>query len=171
MQKEYQGHTITVTEDMQFEVSGPLYSEDRYAHTRTFNSYAAAQEAIDKRQQQAKVAAREKLSLPVYTAEGAEKTITGVHARNCNALGVGDTPTLYPRMPFLGALLLRQQNLGAELENIYSRLRAYQINPKPWSARSVENAIDMINKDWTVKTELAKKKQAELDAEKEGFAA
>lgn len=154
MEKTYGSHTIGLTNDMQFKVSGPRFG-DEYRGYATFETYRQAQDAIDKREKAQEAQERVKLSIPVLNEVGAPVTITGVHARNYNALGVGDTKALYPVERWIVDTITKRDAALKESRELTSVLNQYRINPKPYGMRSHEQAVAYIQNDIATKSKAA----------------
>src|SRR3990167_6586134 len=96
-------------------------------YENSYDSYALACSAIDKRQKVQQVVKREKLALLAMTEEGKAVTLTGIHAATGAFL---TSPPLdrarylsfYPNTPKVGQLLSDIKQLRAELARLSSAL-------------------------------------------------
>jgi hypothetical protein len=159
MEKQYGDHTIGLTENMQFKVSGPLFADDYRGYT-TFETYREAQDAIDKREKAQEAQERVKLSISVLNDKGETVTITGVHARNYNALGVGDTQHLYPVEQWIIDMIRERDATAQKSKDLTATLNRYSIEPKAYTDRSHEQAVARIQCEVEAKARAAAERRA-----------
>lgn len=154
METEFQGHKITVTEDLEFRVDGPLFNgETRYG--KTFESASAARTAIQDLMKRHEAQERVKLSIPVISERGKPLTITGVHARNYNALGLGGETLVYPPAAWIVAALKEREEARARVAQLSKSIEPYGIKANPYGMRSHEQAVAAIVSDAERKTKAA----------------
>lgn len=145
MEQKYGDHTITLTANMRFQVAGPLYGTEYRGYT-VFDTYREATEAIDKREKAQEKQERTKLSIKVLDGKGREVTITGVHGRNYNLLGVGDAEEVYPAEAWISDLIRERIKCTARATELRDILNRYKVVAKPYglSRYSFEDALKQI---------------------------
>lgn len=145
METTFQGHKITVTENMEFSVEGPLFAGEA-VHSRRFESASEARTAIEKRVKAREAQERVKLSFPMLNENGAAVTVTGVHGRNYNLLGVADSTSLYPSVPWIASMLREVAILKAQVRDRERTLGEHRVNPRQYGFHSHQEAIDGFTK-------------------------
>ena len=150
---EYNAHTVSVTDDFRFAVAGPCFETDRY--DSIFESAQAAREKIDARMKAQEAQDRVRLSIPVMNEKGQTLTITGVHARNFNALGLGEAKEIYPPHAWIVDLLRVRAAARKQVVETEAVLKQYRIDQKPYGLRTHEDAIRVISQDAERKTKAA----------------
>lgn len=166
--RHYGDHTITLLHNWQFQVRGPLFSESKFADT--YGSMAEAKVAIDSRveadRKEKKAAVT--LAVPVLTDEGVLVTVRGVHSVQGKLLGMGESCSVYPDVPFLREALVAHLRLRAELETVAKTLRPFsvavsrqygRIRPENYEATCAE-----FERDFREATEKAKEAQGKKNA-------
>lgn len=150
---EHNKHTVSVTQDFRFVVTGSCFEDGR--HDSTFESAQEARAKIDARMKAHEAQERVRLSIPVMDEQSRALIITGVHARNLNALGLGDAKEVYPLAAWISEMLRERaaaRKKAAELETI---LRKYRIDPRPYGPKTHEDAVQVISSDAERKTKAA----------------
>lgn len=122
--KEYQGYTISLSEDWKgFEVKD----------WKSFDTYAQAVEAIDRRVAGEARVAKRKLSLNGIRKSGKSAVVTGVHSGNGNILSVPPTgrydrdDDIYPAAGWVPELITELRSAQSRVDAIESILRDFEI--------------------------------------------
>jgi hypothetical protein len=143
--KEHNGHTITLTEDWRFAISGPLVDDSM--HRRVYSVFSEAEAAIDDRVKQNERQQRVKLSIQVWLDNGQRATITGVHGGHLKALGVDNASTVYPAHPYLSELLLERKKLRERVRQIDAILGKYEVRTSSGHGiRDYDEAVTSLQK-------------------------
>jgi hypothetical protein len=161
---EYNGHTITVTDDYRFAISGPTIEKDGHdRYSLIYDSMSKAKERIDERVKQAERQNREKLSIPMLAANGNPVTITGIHAGHYGLLGIGfkgSYDTLYPATDAVRAMIHEVSALRQRLTHLQKTLGWLEISTGgPGAAYTYDDALKLV----LARIETANKLARELE--------
>ena len=161
---KYGEHTITVTADLMFSISGPLYDEDEY---RFFESLKEAKADIEKRtsadakQKKAEMS----IKLPVIASNGRRVNIKGIHSRLGSVLT--DPPTdkeLYAEADWVFAAVKERDKLADQLRAANARLAKIEIKLQRYyrgaDPSSYLDAINALVDEYNKKAEIAKAETA-----------
>jgi hypothetical protein len=128
--KQVGSHTISITENWKFSVSGPEFEDDKKRGRETlFASFEDARNEIEKRvTDSAKIRAQGvTLSCPIITSDGKRLTITRIDRRTGEVPDISDSEC-YPDVPWVFDALHRRKMLYDEIETITSSLRAVRVS-------------------------------------------
>ena len=100
-----------------------------------------------------------KLSIPVIDDKGAAMTITGVHALNYNALGIGNIALVYPPAAWIIAAIKERQEARDNVARLSKLLDPYSIKTNPYGMRSHEQAVAAITAEAERKTKAASERE------------
>lgn len=163
----HQGHTIALTGDFKFLVSGPLFDEDKYTSARTYESAAEAKSHIDKRILTAEKQKRAEatVKLPVIASNGRRVNIKGIHARLGNVITDPATDAdhdLYVEAEWVFDAVKEKDRLTEELVVVEERLQKVQIRTARYyssgtSPEGYQNAIDALVEEYKQKQAAAVK--------------
>ena len=132
MVMDYTGHRITVNDNFTFNVSGPMFNEDK--HPREYASAdeakAAIHERINAESEAAKAAAI--IAEPMLGPKGERVVVKGIHTRLGNIifgarLDIADRDDLYPDHPEIASLLEERRMLKAREREIEGVLRRFAV--------------------------------------------
>lgn len=134
---EHNGHTVTLTRDYRFQVSGPAFEGENQP---VFDAAGSARDSIDRRAKLLAAQNRHKAvtALEAIAENGERCTIRGIHMNTRELLGVpktkgsfrDSTMAVYPPEPWVAADLAEIRRLKNELAKLQSRLRPYRMEGK-----------------------------------------
>jgi len=165
--KTYKDHTITFDpESFNFKIAGPLITTGGWSATA--ESLAAAEKHIDGLLRNEVQTKKEKLHLEVYLPDGSPGVVTGVHAGHGRLTGVPDVNDVYPRVPWIAAMLAEQRELQKKLGDIRTALHEVHIRAKA-SYGAVEPGahpryIARLKQEYEAATKKAQREQERIDA-------
>ena len=161
--REHEGHIITLTDDLRFEVSGPQYPPGpRSARDSTFDALVDAKRDITKRiQDELKERARtQSLSIPIITDLGEITHITKLN-RTSGDIDAKCTRYFYPASQWVVDAVRRRQEIQKELQPIETKLERIRMSSSRCSGRidvdSLGFYIDRLQKEYNEKQEEATK--------------
>jgi hypothetical protein len=155
----YQGHTITLTADYTFAVSGPLLDAQ-------FSAFAAAKAAIEEAiiiDAKAKRRAANNI-IPMLDDTGNAVTVKGIHAGTGKLLGAPDGETvLYPRVPWVAEVLKAREALRQQAAELSRKVNGLDIRVSRAYGRQTlakyDEIIARLDQEVAEKTALASERQ------------
>jgi hypothetical protein len=128
--KLYSGHTITLTPNWDFAVSGPEFDKDESKYSIQFKSLDAAKAEIEKRTSETKKLQAKNVSfeLKILNEKGEPKTATRINRQNSELTGTLDTSHFYPNVDWIKEAILRQVKLNQEIHTIDQALRPFRMS-------------------------------------------
>jgi hypothetical protein len=122
--REYRGSKIWLTEDYRFEVVGEGFAG---YESRMFGSLKEAEAKIDQIMAAEARSQRERVSLCVLNSSGNAETITGLHGKTGDVLGVSDSSDFYPNVGWLAEMLMEKKRLYDRMTEINKTIQPYRI--------------------------------------------
>ena len=140
-EQKYKDHTIKLTADWRFDVSGPLLERDL-----SLNGFAEAKLAIDQR---LAAAAKQKKAEGAFAAQvldeaGRTIIVRGVHAGQGHLLGVENGRFVYPVHPVLREKLTRLGELRKQVDDILKEVKPYQMTAQRTYGRTRAEDYDAL---------------------------
>ena len=125
---DYNGHTITVTDDYRFAISGPTIEPDG-RHAPIYDSLDKAKERIDQ------------------NGDAVTVTVTGIHGGHCGLLGTGfkgGYSDLYPATEAVLVMLREVDDLHQRLNELAKVLGELQISTTGPRAPTYDDAVKIV---------------------------
>jgi hypothetical protein len=158
--RQHEGHTITLTPELLFEVSGPLYTGSRPRECQ-FDALIDARKDITKRIRDdlTEKAKNQSFSLRIVTDLGEVTYVTKLN-RQTGSIDAQCTRYFYPAASWAIQDVERVQEIMKELKSIQERLSRVRMNASRTSGRIDVNSlafyIDRLQKEYAEKTAEAK---------------
>lgn len=143
VKRTYNDHTIAITGDYRFNVTGPLFDS---VGGRSFDTMKAAEAAVDDRMKAVRKSNLKKLKLEVLiqTAGGPlPRIVTSINTNTSKLSGIGDdADEVYPVSNEIARLLKEEARLNGELRQIRAELKPYIIRVLRGYGRMGANEVD-----------------------------
>jgi len=127
--REFAGHTITLTEDLRFEVTGPEFVSVRQPRDRVFDALTDAKANIMERIKESEKVAALKINFrfDLVDANGKTYEVTRIN-RTTGLLVESQSRELYPNTKWVRDMIARRRAARLELDEIDNKLRSLQIS-------------------------------------------